>query len=150
MARMDWGQRKKRKLLGEINVVPLIDVMLVLLVVFMITAPLITQGIKLDLPKVDSELMEDNDDLSLEVWVDAEGQYFVSLGVVAPENPEPVSLESIGESVRKIMDQNPGVPVFVNGDDAVNYGKVVELISILEAAGVSDISLITEPPEGGQ
>jgi biopolymer transport protein TolR len=132
--------------MAEINVVPLIDVMLVLLIVFMITAPLITQGVRVDLPQADAEIVDDNDELTLVVSIDAQGQYYISLGEVS-EDPEPVPLETIGDNVSRIMNQNPGVPVFLEADTAVNYGLVMSLMATLEHAGAPSVRLITQPPE---
>ncbi len=140
-------RHRRRKQMSEINVVPLIDVMLVLLIVFMITAPLITQGVKVDLPQADAEPIEDSDEVTLVVSIDAEGNYFISLG--KEDNSEPVALESIGEDVAKIMNQNPAVPVFLEADQAVNYGVVMSLMSTLGDAGVADVNLITQPPSVG-
>ena len=136
------ARRQRRRLMAEINVVPLIDVMLVLLIVFMITAPLITQGVKVDLPQADAEIVDDNDELTLVVSIDAAGLYYISLGEVS-EEPVAVPLETIGENVSRIMNQNPGVPVFLEADTAVNYG----LMATLEDAGASSVRLITQPPE---
>jgi biopolymer transport protein TolR len=140
---MEVKARQRRKPMSEINVVPLIDVMLVLLIVFMVTAPLITQGIKVDLPQAEAETI-DNDDLSLVVQINAEGQYFISLG--EEESPEPVPVEQIGEDVAKIMNANPSVPVFVEADASIAHGVVVKLYSTLEQAGVENIRIITQPP----
>jgi biopolymer transport protein TolR len=130
--------------MAEINVVPLIDVMLVLLIVFMITAPLITQGIKVDLPRADAEPVENADEITLVVSINAEGSYFISLG--AEEDPQPVALERIQEDVEKILAQNPTVPVFVEADESVNYGVVTRLMSTLATAGAENLRLITQPP----
>ena len=137
-------RRHRRKQMAEINVVPLIDVMLVLLIVFMITAPLITQGVKVDLPQADAEPVENSDELTLVVSIDEEGNYFISLG--EEDNPESVPLERIGEDVSKIMNQNPAVPVFLEADQSVSYGLVMSLMSTLGDAGVADVNLITQPP----
>lgn len=145
---MDMRRPTRRKLMGEINVVPFIDVMLVLLIVFMVTAPLITQGVKVDLPKVDSPTVDDNDKLTLVVSIDAEGQYFISLGEVPEENPPPVPLEQIGDQVGKIMNQNPSVPVYVEADASVAHGVVMKLVSTLEKAGVPNVLFVTQPPGG--
>jgi biopolymer transport protein TolR len=143
---MDVNRPQRRKPMAEINVVPLIDVMLVLLIVFMITAPLITQGVKVDLPKANTEPVEDNDELTLVVSINAEGMYFISLGESTAEDPQPVPLERIGEDVTKIMNQNPAVPVYLEADAAIDYGTVMTLFSTLESAGVSGVRLITQPP----
>ena len=139
------ARRQRRRLMAEINVVPLIDVMLVLLIVFMITAPLITQGVLVDLPEADAEIVDDNDELTLVVSIDANGLYYISLGEVS-EEPEAVSLEAIGDNVSRIMNQNPGVPVFLEADAAVNYGLVMSLMATLEDAGAPSVRLITQPP----
>jgi biopolymer transport protein TolR len=143
------ARRKRRQLMAEINVVPLIDVMLVLLIVFMITAPLITQGVRVDLPEADAEIVDDNDELTLVVSIDAAGLYYISLGEVS-EEPEAASLDVIGENVGRIMNQNPGVPVFLEADAAVNYGLVMSLMATLEDAGAPSVRLITQPPTLGQ
>ncbi len=135
---------RRRKQMAEINVVPLIDVMLVLLIVFMITAPLITQGIKVDLPRADAEPVENGDEITLVVSINAEGSYFISLG--AEEDPQPVALERIQEDVEKILAQNPAVPVFVEADESINYGVVTRLMSTLGTAGAENLRLITQPP----
>lgn len=135
---------RRRKQMAEINVVPLIDVMLVLLIVFMITAPLITQGIKVDLPQADAEPVESNEEVTLVVSINDEGSYFISLG--AEEDPQPVPLERIQEDVTKILNQNPNVPVFLEGDVSINYGLVTDLLSTLGAAGAENVRLITRPP----
>lgn len=139
------ARRQRRKLMAEINVVPLIDVMLVLLIVFMITAPLITQGVRVDLPEADAEIVDDNDELTLVVSIDSAGLYYISLGEVS-DDPESVPLETIGENVSVIMNQNPGVPVFLEADAAVNYGLVMSLMATLEDAGAPSVRLITQPP----
>lgn len=143
---MDINRPDRRKPMAEINMVPLIDVMLVLLIVFMVTAPLITQGIKIDLPQADAEPMEESEEETLVVSINAKGQYFINLGEVSAENPEPVTLEQIGEQVTKIMDANPAVPVYLEGDAGIEYGLVTGLMAVLEDAGVPNIALITRPP----
>lgn len=147
---MEIKRPGRRKLMGEINVVPFIDIMLVLLVVFMVTTPLITQGVKIDLPEVDSQtVQEDENKQTLVVSINGEGQYFISLGEVPEENPPPVPLEQIGEQVGKIMNQNPSVPVYLEADGANNYSVVMELMGTLQAAGVPNVLLVTQPPGAG-
>lgn len=138
---------RRRKQMAEINVVPLIDVMLVLLIVFMITAPLITQGVKVDLPQADAEPVESSDELTLVVSINEDGNYFISLGEEADE--QPVSLDSIAEDVGKILNQNPAVPVFLEADAAIEYGRVMSLMSTLASAGADNVRLITQPPAPG-
>jgi biopolymer transport protein TolR len=130
--------------MAEINVVPLIDVMLVLLIVFMITAPLITQGVKVDLPQADAEPVESSEELTLVVSINAEGNYFISLG--EEEEPESVPLEKIQEDVSKILSQNPSIPIFLEADSSVSYGLVMNLMAALTNAGSDNVRLITQPP----
>ncbi len=143
---MQTNRTQRRKPMAEINVVPLIDVMLVLLIVFMVTTPLITQGVKVDLPQANSEVVEEDEEQSLVVSINAEGMYFISLGESTQENPEPVPLELLGENVAKIMAANPEVPVYLEADAIINYGVVMSLISTLESAGTKGVRLITQPP----
>ncbi len=143
---MQTNRTQRRKPMAEINVVPLIDVMLVLLIVFMVTTPLITQGVKVDLPQANSEVVEEDEEQSLVVSINAEGMYFISLGESTQENPEPVPLELLGENVAKIMAANPEVPVFLEADAVINYGVVMSLLSTLESAGTKGVRLITQPP----
>ncbi len=143
---MQSNRTQRRKPMAEINVVPLIDVMLVLLIVFMVTTPLITQGVKVDLPQANSEVVEEDEEQSLVVSINAEGMYFISLGESTQENPEPVPLELLGENVAKIMAANPEVPVFLEADAVINYGVVMSLLSTLESAGTKGVRLITQPP----
>jgi biopolymer transport protein TolR len=143
---MEVNRQTRRKPMAEINVVPMIDVMLVLLIVFMISTPLITQGIKVDLPKVNAETVEESDEPTLVVSINAAGEYFISLGEVSEDNPVPVPLEQIGDNVKKIMSANPKVPVFVEADSSIPYGTVMKLGGTLSAAGVAELRFITQPP----
>ncbi|MFD2189932.1 protein TolR [Pistricoccus aurantiacus] len=137
------GGRKKP--MGEINVVPFIDVMLVLLVIFMITAPMLTQGVQVDLPQVTSEPIEDTENQEpVIVSVDRDGQYFISLG----DEETPVTLEDISGQIMAILERRPGTQVLVRGDRNVSYGQVVGLMSTLQTAGVANVGLISEPPTG--
>jgi biopolymer transport protein TolR len=137
-------QKKRRRPMGEINVVPYIDVMLVLLVIFMVTAPLLTQGVKVDLPQAEAEPVPSMDGKLLVISVKADGSYYLNLNA----NPaEALDLESvIARSVAAIR-LYPGIPVNVGGDRNVAYGKVVKLISELKKAGVAKVGFLTEPPE---
>ena len=140
-----FNRAGRRKPMGEINVVPFIDVMLVLLVIFMITAPMLTQGVQVDLPQVTSEPIEETEDRDpIVVSVDKDGQYYISLG----GDESPVSLDEVSERVIILLDRQPGTPVMVRGDRHVPYGQVVTLMSTLQTAGVSNVGLISEPPPG--
>ena len=131
------------KPMGEINVVPFIDVMLVLLVIFMITAPMLTQGVQVDLPKVTSEPIENMEDREpIIVTIDEAGQFFISLG----DEETPVSLDDISNKVIAILERRPETPVLVKGHRNVAYGQVVTLMSTLQTAGVPNVGLVSEPP----
>jgi len=137
----------RRKPMGEINVVPFIDVMLVLLVIFMITAPMLTQGVQVDLPQVSAEPIEAIEERDpIIVSVDRDGQYHLLLG----DDETQLSLDEVSERVIVLLERQPGTPVMVRGDRNVPYGQVVALMSTLQSAGVSNVGLISEsPPEDG-
>jgi biopolymer transport protein TolR len=134
---------QKRKLMGEINVVPYIDVMLVLLVIFMVTAPLLTQGIEVELPKANAEPIEsvpDHDPLVLSV--DAEGNLYINAG---DDEDKPSSGKKIVTIVSTVLEAKPKTPVFVKADRAVPYGNVVGAMVILQQAGAENIGFVTDP-----
>lgn len=137
-----FGPPIKKKLKAEINVVPLIDVMLVLLIVFMIAAPMMTQGIKVELPQAASEPVESKEDEPITVSVKADGTYYIDLAGDA-EAPRP--LAEIKSIVSKVLKEKPNTPVFVQGDKKVDYGIVVTLMGELKQAGAPSVGLITEP-----
>lgn len=138
------AKSKKRKPMAEINVVPYIDVMLVLLVVFMVTAPLLMQGVRVDLPQAPSSPMENDDDEPLIVSVKADGSLYLNLG---GDQQQPKPLQDITSNVSKILRQKPQTPVLVWGDQAVPYGQVVALMTELQKAGAESVGLVTDPPE---
>ena len=134
----------RRKPMSEINVVPYIDVMLVLLVIFMVTAPLMTQGIKVDLPEAASGPIDVTDDEPmLVVSVKDDATYYINLG----EAEEPVPLSEIGDRAAKIIAANPRIKVLVEGDKNLAYGVIVNLMNTLQEAGAKSVGLITEPLE---
>lgn len=138
------GGRKggKRRLASEINVVPYIDVMLVLLVIFMVTAPMLQQGVKVDLPNTNSKPLDQNDEEPLIISIKKDGTYYLNLG----ENQEQsVDLATLKDKVGKVRSAKPKTPVLVWGDKDVPYGSIVELMSELQVAGVPDVGLVTEP-----
>ena len=136
--------RRGRKLrpMAEINVVPYIDVMLVLLVIFMITAPLLTQGVKVDLPQADANPIEDDAKRPLVLSVDKQGRFFLTY-----DDDRSVLLrdDELQPKAAAILQQNPGIPVLVKGDEAVDYGRVVQAMVLLQGAGAPGIGLLTEP-----
>ncbi|MDF1644623.1 MAG: protein TolR [Pseudomonadales bacterium] len=136
------GDRKKRKPMAEINVVPYIDVMLVLMVVFMITAPMLTEGIRVELPKLTAKPVKVDEEQALVVSVKSDGSYYINLG----ENVEKAAeLAKIATQVSKVVRAKPNIQVLVRGDQSVPYGKVVELMAVLQKSGVPNVGLITEP-----
>lgn len=137
--------RSKRRLVAEINVVPYIDVMLVLLIVFMITAPLLMQGVKVDLPKAPSNPLDDKAKDPLIVSIKADGSYYVDLG--NGKNLQEPLLDIVAK-VAKVLAQKPDTPVLVWGDTRVDYGIVVDLMAQLQGAGAASVGLVTEAPTG--
>jgi len=134
---------KKRKLIGEINVVPYIDVMLVLLIIFMVTAPLLTQGIEVELPKANAEPIESVPDHDpLVVSVDAEGNLYLNAG---DNEDQPQAGAEIVRRVGIILGEKPETPVFVKADRAVAYGNVVGAMVVLQQAGATNVGFVTDP-----
>ena len=134
---------KKRKLMGEINVVPYIDVMLVLLVIFMVTAPLLTQGIEVELPKANAEPIDSVPDHDpLVVSVDADGNLYLNAG---DNEDQPQAGAEIVRRVGIILGEKPETPVFVKADRSVAYGSVVGAMVVLQQAGASNIGFVTDP-----
>lgn len=134
---------KKRKPMAEINVVPYIDVMLVLLVIFMVTAPLLMQGVKVELPQANSTPLENKEDEPLIVSIAQDGTYYLNLG---KDQKEAKPLADIADTVGKVLRQKPNTPVLVWGDTKVEYGLVVNVMSELQQAGASSVGLVTDPP----
>jgi biopolymer transport protein TolR len=132
-----------RRLMGEINVVPYIDVMLVLLIIFMITAPLLTQGVKVDLPRAAAEPLEPQRLQPLVLSVDAQGRLYLNLG----GDPR-LALDDATVATRAaaVLRKNPDTPVLVKADRAVAYGRVVQAMVILQQAGARKLGFLTEPP----
>ena len=137
------AKTSRRRPMSDINVVPYIDVMLVLLVIFMVTAPLMTQGIRVVLPEANSEAIavEDPNQL-LVISIDDQGRYFMDMG----GDEAVVELALVAERVSKITRANPDLKVLVEGDASIAYGRVIELMDRLQKVGVQDVGLITQPP----
>ncbi|MEM7431866.1 MAG: protein TolR [Pseudomonadota bacterium] len=134
---------QKRKLMGEINVVPYIDVMLVLLVIFMVTAPLLTQGIEVELPEAGAEPIEqDPDQIPIVVSVDAQGNLYLNIG---ENEDEPMASKEIVANVAKVMRNQPDTPVLVKADRAVPYGNVVGAMVLLQQGGADQVGFVTDP-----
>ena len=135
---------ERRKPMSEINVVPYIDVMLVLLVIFMATAPLLTQGVEIDLPNVDSDPPLD----ALVVTLNREGAALVTTGVRREaERGRRITIFALEDEVSRIVSTRPSMPVYVRADHTLDYGMVVSVMTILQKAGARNVGLITDPPE---
>lgn len=141
-------QPGSHKPLSEINVVPFIDVMLVLLVIFMITAPLLTQGVKVDLPKTQAKAIAEQPKEPLIITVDAKGQFYFNL---ADKPNQPITARTLSHLVSTTLQSAsadaPARPVLVRGDQGVNYGKVMEAMVLLQQAGAKSVGLITQPAD---
>ena len=135
--------RVRRRPMSEINVVPYIDVMLVLLVIFVITAPLLTQGVKVDLPQADADPLDVETQEPLVVTIDAAGSYYLNYG----ENQgAPIEPRVLAARVGALLRHRPGLAIVVRGDENVPYGDVVLLMTILQRAGAPGVGLMTEAP----
>jgi len=137
------ARNKKHRPLAEINVVPYIDVMLVLLIIFMVTAPMLMQGVKVELPEASSDPVENQDSEPLIVSIKSNGELYLNLG---SGEDLALSLATIKQRVSVVLRRNPKKPVLVWGDRAVAYGEVVTLMSTLQAAGAPSVGLVTESP----
>ncbi|MBY6185889.1 protein TolR [Marinobacter hydrocarbonoclasticus] len=142
---MTGYQRKRRRKVAEINVVPYIDVMLVLLIIFMATAPLVTQGVKVDLPQASAEPLSAESKPPLVASVNKEGEYFLDNGSV--DERKPLMLDELAALVAAELQINPDRPVVVNGDRQVSYDQIVQLMVSLQSAGVPSVGLMTESNE---
>ncbi len=143
-------RHRKRKIKAEINVVPYIDVMLVLLVIFMITAPLLTLGVDVDLPKSDAKSLESKQE-PIVVSVDAKGNYFLAK---KPGENRAVTREMLDSEIRSIVTQNEKgkLQVYIAGEGSANYQKIFDAMQILQGAGVENVGLMSQPSQrsGGQ
>ena len=134
---------QKRKLMSEINVVPYIDVMLVLLIIFMVTAPLLTQGVKVELPQAGAEPIDDvADHPPIIVSVDSEGNLYINHG---DDEDAPASGKKIVAIASSILKAQPETAVLVKADRAVPYGNVVGAMVLLQQAGAENVGLVTDP-----
>jgi len=147
MASVQQRTTRRRRLMGEINVVPYIDVMLVLLIIFMITAPLLTEGVKVELPKagarpIPPEMMKDSKPIVLSI--DQNARLFLNYN--KPED-EPISAEKVEAEAAAVLRRAPETVVLVKGDYRVAYGEVVRAMTILQRAGADKVGFVTESPQ---
>ena len=134
---------RRRRMLAEINVVPYIDVMLVLLVIFMVTAPMLMQGVEVELPKADAAPVEDQDAEPLIVSINSKGELFLNLGA---NEKQVLELATVRQRVAAVLRRTPDKPVLVWGDQGVAYGDVVIVMTALQEAGAPSVGLVTESP----
>ena len=137
------GRRKRRKLKAEINVVPYIDVMLVLLIIFMVTAPLLNLGVDIQLPQSAAKSVQ-NDKEPILITVDQNGKLFLTLGPTPRESTDP---ETLVKKVTAFVHQNPQVPVYIAGDNRATYGAVYAILPGLQQAGVTKVGLMSQPQQ---
>jgi biopolymer transport protein TolR len=135
------GKRARKRLMSEINVVPYIDVMLVLLVIFMVTAPLLTEGVNVDLPKASGTPQTDETEPFV-VHVNSDGRYFINDEEEPVENPTEIRIKAAA-----VVRRAPETRFLVRGDRRVPYETVVQAMSLLQEAGVPSIGLVTDFPE---
>ena len=138
-------QRKRRRPVAEINVVPYIDVMLVLLIIFMVTAPIVTQGVKVDLPQGQAEPLPADSKPPVVASIDAMGEYYLDVG--SSSTKEVLDLDEVAVRVGAIIQLEPERPVVVKADRSIAYEKVIQLMVTLQGAGVPSVGLMTDSPE---
>jgi len=137
-------EKIRKRPMSEINVVPYIDVMLVLLVIFMITAPLLTQGVKVDLPQASAKPMSSQEQKPLILSVDVQGQLYLDVGDLPNE---PIDPETLVARIHAVLINKKGTQVLVRGDEGVAYGKVMDAMVLAQKAGAASVGLITRNPE---
>ena len=133
----------RRRPMSEINVVPYVDVMLVLLVIFMVTAPMLMQGVQVNLPQADAEPVDKQDSEPLIVSINSVGHLYLNLG----REEQILTLSTVKQRVSAIMRRNPEKPILVWGDKDVPYGNVVTLMATLQESGAPSVGLVTENPK---
>lgn len=134
---------KKRRAVSEINVVPYIDVMLVLLIIFMITAPIVQQGVEIELPKVSANSLPPEQQEPVILTVSKTGDYYLNIG---DDLKKPVSDDVVMQRITLVLKQKPQTPILVRGDKDADYGSVTTAMVLLQSAGVEKVGLMTEQP----
>lgn len=128
--------------MAEINVVPYIDVTLVLLIIFMITAPLLQTGVDIDLPQADTKTVEQDDEPPVIISIDEHGEYFIDIG---GNGEEPVQADALLVRIKAALKNKPDVKIYIRGDNKVDYGAVVTVMGALQNVGVPSVGLMTAP-----
>ncbi|TAM11341.1 MAG: protein TolR [Nevskiaceae bacterium] len=137
------GRVRRRRGTAEINIVPYIDVMLVLLVIFMVTAPLLTQGVDVQLPETSAEPIHSTDQ-PVTLSIDAQGRYFLDIGT---DKDRPIDGDEIEQRVGAVLRNKPETMVLVRADRAASYGEVAVGMTALQAAGAKKIGFVTDAPQ---
>jgi len=140
-------RQQKKRTLADINVVPYIDVMLVLLIIFMITAPLLTQGVNVHMPEAQAKVIDAPDQKPMIISVDDRGNYYLNISATptVPMSPKQLAVR-VAAQLQVAQAQHQTQAVYVKGDQHVDYGTVVTAMVMLQQAGVANIGLVTEPP----
>jgi biopolymer transport protein TolR len=133
------GRRRRRQRFGEINITPMVDVMLVLLIIFMVAAPMLTSGVQVDLPKTKSQPLKGQDE-PLTISVQADGKIFV--------NKTPVALAELAAKLKAVTGEKSDTRIFVKGDKSVDYGRIMHVVGEINEAGFTKVALLTEQPAG--
>ncbi len=137
------GRGSRRRVMAQINIVPYIDVMLVLLVIFMVTAPLLNQGVEVELPQAEGETLAPAEQRPLVLSIDRGGTYFLNY---AADPAQPLDAESVTAVTAAVLRNNPKLPVLVRADKNLEYGIVIEAMVLLQRAGAEKVGLSTELP----
>lgn len=138
------GRSSRRKPMAEINVVPYIDVTLVLLIIFMVTAPMLQTGVDVELPQAEAKSVDPSKDLPIIVSINAAGELFLDAG---NQGDTPIEPEELTTAVTDALQNKPGLAVLIRGDKAVDYGRVITVMAALKNAGVPNVGLMTSPVE---
>lgn len=138
---MNYRSYKKKEVICDINVVPYIDVMLVLLVIFMVTAPLLSQGVQVALPMAKTDPLPEDRSPPLVVSVDAEGHFYLD------QSKTPLEAGALALQLQAAVQEKQGRMVLIRGDKQIHYGRMMEAMVLLKQAGVSKIGLMTENPD---
>ncbi len=135
---------QRRRPMAEINVVPYIDVTLVLLIIFIVTAPMMQMGVDVELPQAEAKTVETDEQLPLIISIKADGSLFLNEGNQADS---PVTAPELPQRIQAVLAKKPGLAVLIRGDQHVDYGRVVTIMAALKEAGVPSVGLMTRPAD---
>ncbi len=136
------GRRRTARQMAEINVTPMVDVMLVLLIIFMVAAPLLTVGVPVNLPQTKANALNDNDQKPLEITINAKGQIFIQ--------ETPVDMDALVPKLQAMSNNNHDINIYVRGDKTVEYGQFLEIMGAVTNAGFAKVSLLSNPASNGK